>query len=152
MNEIIEQTPDVALPARSRRRLEQSPAPGGHPMEIWISYALRVGVLVAGTIITLGLALLLIRGPGAGEPYTLHDLQARGGTPLAVSLSAILHGVARLQPTSVIQLGVLALILTPIVRVAMTLVLFAAERDRVFMIITASVLGILVLGLIGVGT
>jgi uncharacterized membrane protein len=152
MNEITDQTPGLDLPSRSRQRLEHAPEPGGHPMEIWISYTLRVGVLIAGAIIAVGLALLIVRGPGAGDPRSLHDLQARGDTPINVSLPGILRGALRLHPTNVIELGVLALILTPVVRVAMTLVLFVVERDHAFIAITSIVLAILIVGLIGIGS
>ena len=52
--------------------------------------------------------------------------------------------------TSLIQLCVLALILTPVTRVAMSIMLFSAGRDGVFVLITSVVLAVLVAGLIGV--
>ncbi|MBX6342071.1 MAG: DUF1634 domain-containing protein, partial [Thermomicrobiaceae bacterium] len=60
-------------------------------------------------------------------------------------------GVLARRPLAVIQLGVLALILTPLARVALTAVLFVVERDWVFVAITATVLVILALGLLGTG-
>ncbi len=52
----------------------------------------------------------------------------------------------------IIELGLLALILTPITRVAMTAVLFFLQRDRIFTAVTCVVLLILVAGLIGIGS
>ena len=41
------------------------------------------------------------------------------------------------------------LILTPIVRVAMTVMIFAVDRDPVFLVIVCVVLAVLILGLTG---
>ncbi len=45
---------------------------------------------------------------------------------------------------SVVALGLLILILTPILRVAISIVLFALERDHAFVVITTAVLSILI--------
>ena len=47
-----------------------------------------------------------------------------------------------------IQLGILLLIATPIARVALSLIGFAVERDRKYMLITAIVLAVLLYSLI----
>jgi uncharacterized membrane protein len=49
----------------------------------------------------------------------------------------------------VIQLGLLLLILTPVARVAFSLVGFALERDRIYVELTAIVLVILIYSLAG---
>ncbi|HEX7101406.1 MAG TPA: DUF1634 domain-containing protein [Nitrolancea sp.] len=128
-------------------------APGGHPMEIYISYVLRIGVMIAAAIILLGTILFLAGiGPSQSNPKHLNDVIGNGGHSIPVSPSSILHGVVSGNATAIIQLGVLALILTPMTRVAMTAVLFFAQRDRIFVAITSVVFLVLVLGLIGVGS
>ena len=67
---------------------------------------------------------------------------------MAANFGSMLRGIGRADGKSLIQLGLLALILTPISRVAMSLFLFLRERDRVFTLITAAVLCILLGGLI----
>ncbi|HVX30224.1 MAG TPA: DUF1634 domain-containing protein [Nitrolancea sp.] len=130
-----------------------SPEPGGHPMELYISYVLRIGVMIAGTIILLGMILYLAGiGASAGNPQQLHDVIGNGGHSMPVNPSSILRGVASGNGSAIIQLGVLALILTPMTRVAMTAVLFIAQRDRLFVVITSVVFLVLVLGLLGVGS
>jgi len=47
------------------------------------------------------------------------------------------------------RLGILVLILTPLLRVALMLVLFVLKRDFVFVAISAIVFAILLLGLTG---
>ena len=120
-------------------------------MERWISYVLRAGVLVSGTIVALGVVLFLVNGPGPGEPHSRDELTAGGGHPIATTIGQILRDVSHGKALGIIQLGLLALILTPVLRVAMTMALFLQQRDWVFTAITLTVLTVLVLGLIGVG-
>jgi uncharacterized membrane protein len=128
-------------------------APGGHPMELYISSVLRIGVMIAAAIILIGAIFFLAGiGPSSGNPKQLNDVIGNGGHSIPVSPSGILHGVAAGNGIAIIQLGVLALILTPMTRVAMTAALFVAQRDRIFVAITSIVFLVLVLGLIGVGS
>ena len=125
-----------------------APSRSPHPFEMWISHTLRVGVVISGTILATGLVLFLARGTASGHPSSLHELIH---TPSStVSLSVILRDAMHARASAIIQLGVLALILTPIVRVAMTAVLFVALRDWVFLAIVVVVLGILLVGLTGI--
>lgn len=128
-------------------------APSGHSMELHISSVLRIGVMIAATIILLG-TILVLTGIGAsdGNPKQLNDVIGNGGQAIPVSPSSILQGVAAGNAIAIIQLGVLALILTPMTRVAMTAALFVAQRDRIFVAITSVVFLVLVLGLIGIGS
>ena len=116
-------------------------------MEMWISHVLRFGVILAAAIILLGLVVFVAMRPSSG-PTSLHQLLHSG--EVSVSPHGIFHGVVKGDATSLIQLGVLALILTPVTRVAMSIALFSAERDGVFVLITSFVLAVLVAGLTGV--
>jgi uncharacterized membrane protein len=118
---------------------------GGRPMERWISRGLMAGVVLSGLIILAGLALFLVKGAASGESLTtLVDQQKT-----AADFGAILRGIGRADGKSLIQLGLFVLILTPISRVAMSVFLFLLERDRVFVLITTTVLLVLLGGLIG---
>ena len=129
------------------------PAAEEHPMELYISHVLRIGVMIAAAIILLGTILFLAGiGPTDGSPKQLNDVIGHGGRSIPVSPSSILHGVVSGNAIAIIQLGVLALILTPMTRVAMTAALFFAQRDRIFVAITSIVFLVLVLGLVGVGS
>jgi uncharacterized membrane protein len=122
--------------------------PGLHPMEIKISYVLRFGVLLAGAIVLIGIVLFVVQGTRPGRPTSLNTLAGSNATTVAASPRTIADGVLAGDPVAIIQIGVLALILTPIVRVAMTVAFFAAVRDRSFVLFTAAVLTILVVALI----
>jgi len=61
------------------------------------------------------------------------------------TLSDVLKGLRDLQGQAVVALGLLLLIATPVLRVAVSIVAFVQQGDRLFTLITAVVLGILLL-------
>ncbi|HET7092306.1 MAG TPA: DUF1634 domain-containing protein [Thermomicrobiales bacterium] len=132
------------------RKANQAPdlaPPPAHRMELWISVTLRAGVLLAGAVVAIGLLRFLLAPALPGEPRTVAELLAAEFHP--TSLPAILDGVAAARPTSLIRLGIFILVLTPTARVLLTLLLFLAQRDWAFVVVTAIVLTVLVLGLLG---
>ena len=126
-----------------------SAAPATHVMETWISHVLRVGVMIAGAITLLGIVLFIALGTRTGESLSVHQI-LHGGPPIPVTPDEILDGVDTGKPLEIIYLGMFVLILTPLARVAMTMVLFAKQRDWTFVVLTSIVLGVLILGLTGV--
>src|SRR6266705_1836177 len=68
------------------------------------------------------------------------------------TLSQVWAGLLVLRPQAVIALGLLLLIATPIVRVMVSIVAFALERDHHFVLITSLVLAILLLSNVLLGT
>ena len=117
-------------------------------IEILLGKVLRIGVLTAASIIILGVILFFAREHGGvsydqalGKGLTIHSLSPR------TIWDGLRHGSSR----DVIFLGVLALILTPITRVAMTVWLFLHQRDWIFVACAGFVLVVLVLGLVGIG-
>jgi uncharacterized membrane protein len=53
-----------------------------------------------------------------------------------------------MQSESIVQLGLLLLIATPVARVAFTLVAFVLQRDRTYVVVTSIVLALLLYGLV----
>lgn len=108
-----------------------------------IGWVLQGGVLLSAIVILLGVILLPTRPGGLSEqrllvfPFTLSQL----GTELA-----------QFRPQAIITLGLLLLIATPVLRVAVSIVTFVVERDRKYIIITCIVLAILLFSIFGVGT
>ncbi len=113
-------------------------------IERMVSVLLRTGVLISGLVVFLGGVYFVIRH--AGEKVDFHTFK---GEP---SIDRILHqivmGAVDLRARSIIQFGILLLIATPILRVAFSLVGFAMERDRAYVLITSIVLAILLYSLI----
>jgi uncharacterized membrane protein len=62
-------------------------------------------------------------------------------------LSEILRSAAHLDPSSIIQLGILLLIATPVLRVVFCIAGFSRQRDKVYVFISSAVLLILIYSL-----
>lgn len=81
---------------------------------------------------------------------TFHSVAGPGYFPTAPA--AVIQAALAEKPYAIIGLGMLLLIATPVVRVALSAVFFLAQRDWLFVGITVFVLGVLLLSLIaGIG-
>ena len=106
---------------------------------------LRAGVLFAASVVILGGVFFVLHN--AGQPAGHHVF---AGEPAELrSIVGIVAGAWHLQARAVVQLGLLFLIATPVARVALSLVAFALQRDRMYVLITAIVLGLLLFSLLG---
>jgi uncharacterized membrane protein len=102
-----------------------------------ISGVLRGGVLLSAAIIILGVVLFFARTRAGHSAAMTTSIPRTAGNVL----QGVLHG----DPVSVIALGLLVLLATPVVRVGVSLVTFVLEGDRLYAAITALVLLILLL-------
>jgi uncharacterized membrane protein len=112
-------------------------------LEIRIGNLLRAGVISAAVCVLFGAILYL--SAHARDP--VHFSTFKEPAPEFRSISGIFRGVAKVQSEAVIQLGVLLLISTPIARVVLAMVGFYLERDRLYTIVSAIVLAILLFSL-----
>ena len=103
--------------------------------ELIISNVLRGGVLLSAGVILLGVVIFYARSAAGG--HTLSD------KPFPSSLAAVGHGLTVGDPLAIIALGLLILLATPVARVAVSIVAFALEGDRRYVVITTLVLLIL---------
>jgi uncharacterized membrane protein len=111
-----------------------------------IGNLLRVGVILAATIVSAGAAIYLIRH--GLEPV---NYRAFHGEPNDLRhLRGIIRQTLGLHGRGIIQLGLVFLIATPVARVAFSVFAFAAERDRMYVIFTLIVLSVLMYSLLGV--
>jgi uncharacterized membrane protein len=97
-----------------------------------ISLTLRVGVGLSAALALVGLGLLLA-GPQAA--FTAATIQ---GTPF--SITGFASGLVQARALDVLLLAFLVLIATPLVRVIISVALFANVRDRQFTVLTLTVL------------
>lgn len=109
--------------------------------ELIISGVLRGGVVLSAAIILLGVVLYYLRNPRANPAIAQPE-------PFPHSLTAVLTGVAHANGLAVIALGLLILLATPVIRVAVSILAFALAGDRLYVAITALVLLILVVSFI----
>lgn len=105
---------------------------------------LRIGVSVAALVVLIGAALLL-RHPWGAVPDYRHFQE---GDPALRTLTGIVRGTIGFAPKSVIQLGLLLLIATPVARVVLCVVGFARQRSLLYVGISLAVLLILLYSLL----
>lgn len=107
-----------------------------HEVELVISKALRIGVILSGTIIFIGLIMYLGTGK-TGYPESYYP----------VDFLEIFKGFAQLKPYGIIMTGLVLLIATPIFRVGISVILFLYEKDYLYVKITIFVFLTLVLSI-----
>jgi uncharacterized membrane protein len=121
--------------------------------EMLISWVLAIGVGLSGGIAGVGLVsrLLDLGTPSAQSSQSLiGELMSGGEIPGLHPVAApgeLLRGTLHWQPDILITLGLLLLIALPILRVAMTVIIFLHERDWPFVGITLVVLTVLLSGI-----
>jgi len=106
-------------------------------MRTLVSAVLTIGVLVSAALIALGFAgsfLVGWRGSLLGFPHS---------DTSKTDFGDLVAGLTALRPQAIAQLGLLALVATPILRVVASLVAFVAEGDQLYVALTAVVLAIL---------
>ncbi len=112
-------------------------------IESLISRLLLGGVAISMATVFLGLLLMFLHHPDyLRSAADLHRLTAPGGA-LPNSLGDVARGLLAGRGQAVVALGLLLLIATPILRVAISLVGFALQRERTYTVISAAVLVVL---------
>ncbi len=123
-------------PASARPRAE------AERLRLAVAWVLTVGVAISAVLLIasiVGAVLVGWSGSLLGAPATAEPVFRFGG---------LLSGLAVLEPAAIGQLGLVVLVLTPILRVLTSLILFAVERDRVYVVVSLGVLAILLASLL----
>src|SRR5487761_259756 len=110
---------------------------------------LRFGVILSAIVITFGFLVFVARYSSVGITSYIQYFSNR--TPhgnFSVSLSSIASGLVSLNPFSIIELGLLILLATPVSRVFLSIILFELEGDRKYVYITVAVFLILLFSMI----
>ncbi|CUH97686.1 hypothetical protein P22_3821 [Propionispora sp. 2/2-37] len=106
-------------------------------VELFVSRSLRFGVILSAGVILIGLLLFLGTGEG-GYP----------GQSYPTRFTEMVNGALQLKPFAVILTGLLLLILTPVLRVAVSTLIFIKEKDWLYVGISAAVFLILLFSLV----
>jgi uncharacterized membrane protein len=117
-------------------------------VEIAISWVLRIGVVTSLAVVVAGLVLMFARRPELLSSTTALQEITQPGAVFPHTLSAVFQGVSRLNGEAIVAIGLLLLILTPVARVAVSVLAFLYQRDRVFTFITLAVLIILLMSFV----
>lgn len=140
MSEEVGLDPKQSTPAAAER-------PGGdRAVQDVSAWVLRTGVVSSVGVMLLGMGLTFFHHPPSVAEMTGAAGRATYG------LAEIAHGIAHGDGKSLVELGVLMLVLTPVVRVALSAVIFAVEeRDFRYAGITLVVLAMTLFSLFALG-
>lgn len=108
-------------------------------LRTFIGNLLRLGVTLAGAIVCFGAVLYLMRHGSETANYRVFSGHAE-------AFGSVLTGVRELRARSIIQLGLVVLIATPVARVLVSAAGFARERDWRYVAVSAIVLAFLIIG------
>ncbi|RKH66333.1 DUF1634 domain-containing protein [Corallococcus aberystwythensis] len=112
--------------------------------ELLISQLLRGGVLLSLSLVTCGMVMTFFRHPDYfSSPDALQRLTSPDSAPHR--LPDVFEGVMAVRGQSFVMAGLLVMITVPVLRVALSLGIFRAQKDRTFAAITTSVLALLLL-------
>jgi uncharacterized membrane protein len=114
-------------------------------IETYLGNLLRIGVILAAAVVAIGLGLFLLHYGSAIPDYRIF----RGEPADLRGVSAIVKEALAFRRRGVIQLGLLLMIATPVARVAFSVLAFACQRDRVYVMVTLLVLGTLLYSMAG---
>jgi uncharacterized membrane protein len=113
--------------------------------EIFISTLLRVGVRSSLLVVCLGTILTFTHHPNyVGSKRTMSGLTAPGAA-FPRTAREVGEGIVHLRGQAIVVLGLLLLVATPVLRVAISVLAFFHQRDWVFVAITSFVLALLLL-------
>jgi uncharacterized membrane protein len=118
---------------------------GDQRMEVIVGNLLRVGVMVAATVVAAGAIVFLARHGTESPHYGIFHGEPSELRSLAGIVGSAFDGRGR----GLIQLGLLLLVATPVARVVFSVFGFVLERDRAYVVITLIVLGVLLFSLAG---
>jgi uncharacterized membrane protein len=113
-------------------------------LETIIGRLLQTGVLLAAVTVLTGGVLYLVQNHSGRVDYR----NFVPGSPEFLTLSGVARSAIHFESLGLIQFGLLLLIATPVARVALAVVGFALERDRLYTVVSLIVLVILAFSLI----
>jgi uncharacterized membrane protein len=118
-----------------------------HRIEVILGNLLRAGVVFSAAVVLSGACIYLFRHGHEHADYRIF----RGEPSDFRTIRGVIQSVTDGHGRGLIQLGLLILIATPIARVAFSIVGFALERDRMYVVFTVIVLAVLLYSLLGSG-
>lgn len=133
MNEHTHNHPTDAAPDAEIERVEKT-----------IGRILLAGAIAALTLIVAGTVTSFVHHPDyATSPSALPRLTSPAGNTMQTILQ-VEAGILNFRGRAVVMAGLLLLILMPVVRVAVTIVVFIHQRDWTYAALTAIVLALLI--------
>lgn len=108
-------------------------------VEQWMGRVLQIGVAIAALVVFIGGVVYLVHQGGEKPDYrNFHDV-----APWLKTASGIVQAVIDGHGRALIQLGVLLMIATPVMRVVFAVFAFAVEKDWLYTGVSCFVLAVL---------
>lgn len=128
---------------RSEHATDEVPAPApeqGIMIQDASAWVLRIGVITSVVVMLVGIAISFLH-----HSVTVQHMQK---APVDDNLKNLWIGLRTFRGHAVIELGIFLLVLTPILRVVTSMVLFCVEeRDWLYTVVTFLVLALTLAGL-----
>jgi uncharacterized membrane protein len=135
-------------PASGTDILPLNEDPRARRVEIIISNLLRIGVAISMVLIIVGTIVTFVQHPkyffALTEQVSLVSEQAK----FPHSLRELAGGLRSFEGEAIVMLGLFVLIATPVMRVAVSVLAFIYQQDRLYTLITATVLLLLALSVV----
>jgi uncharacterized membrane protein len=119
--------------------------PQSRRVELLISNLLRTGVALSLCLIVCGTAIMYVHHPEYLHHSTGPQRYLTASATFPHSVRDVWHGLVAFRGQAVMTLGLLMLIATPVMRVAISILGFVYEGDRPYVVITSIVLLLLIL-------
>lgn len=117
-------------------------------VDLLISYVLRGGVTISVIVVLAGLIITFVHHREYFRSRPALGALTNPGTSYPSTIGAVVVGVREGRGQAIVTLGLLLLIATPVARVAVSIAVFVIERDRLYVVITAVVLALLLLSFV----
>lgn len=111
-----------------------------HEMEVMVGNMLRAGVIISAATVFAGGVIYLFRHGSATAYYNVFQREPS----YLCNVKGILGYASSFHGRGLIQLGLLFLIATPIMRVALTIFMFLRKREFLYVAITSFVFCVLI--------
>ncbi len=113
--------------------------PSDQDLDISVAVVLRIGIILSASVVILGGVLLQNHLFSAVPDYA----HFHSGDPGLRSVMGIVQGAVNFTPRSVIQLGLLLLIATPVARVLLCIIGFTRQRNLLYVGVSSLIFAIL---------
>jgi len=113
-----------------------------------ISYVLRGGVTISVVVVLAGIVITFVHHPEYFRSRPALGALTNPGTSYPRTVGAVIEGAREGRGQAIVTLGLLLLIATPVARVAVSIAVFVIEHDRLYVVITAVVFGLLLLSFV----
>jgi uncharacterized membrane protein len=115
--------------------------------ELFISVLPRLAAAGSLLLIFVGMALTLARQPAVASADLLKGV-GEGTSAFPHTIASVVRELRQADGPAVVMAGILLLLVTPALRVAGSIVAFAHQRDRTFVVISCLVIALLILSLL----